>query len=182
MKAVAKKLEEYKPKNIVIDPVMYAKNGCPLMDPNSIDSLIKFIIPHADLLTPNIPEAEKITNMKINNEEDMKVASKIIYDMGCKNVLIKGGHAIGDAIDVLYDGEEYYYYKSRRINTKNTHGTGCTFSSAITANLALGMTMPNSVNKAKKYITTAIEHSLNIGKGHGPTHHFYDLYKHGLKN
>ena len=88
------------------------------MDPNSIDSLIKFIIPHADLLTPNIPEAEKITNMKINNEEDMKVASKIIYDMGCKNVLIKGGHAIGDAIDVLYDGEEYYYYKSRRINTK----------------------------------------------------------------
>lgn len=181
MKVVAKKLEEYKPKNIVIDPVMYAKNGCPLMDPHSIDALIKVIIPHADLLTPNIPEAEKIVNIKINNEEDMKKAAKIIYEMGCKNVLVKGGHSIGDAVDILYNGEDFYYYRSKRIQTKNTHGTGCTFSSAITANLALGMNMPEAVEKAKKYITIAIENALDIGKGHGPTHHFYELYKNGLK-
>jgi hydroxymethylpyrimidine/phosphomethylpyrimidine kinase len=180
MEAVSKKLEQYKPNNVVIDPVMYAKNGCPLMDPNSIDTLIKVILPYADLLTPNIPEAEKISNIKINNAEDMKTAAKLIYNMGCKNVLVKGGHAIGNALDVLYDGKEFHYFETRRINTKNTHGTGCTFSSAIASNLALGMTMPAAVDQAKKYITTAIEHSLNIGKGNGPTHHFYDLYRNGL--
>ena len=180
MKAVAKKLEQYKPSNIVIDPVMYAKNGCPLMNPNSIDTLIKLVLPYADLLTPNIPEAEKIANLKINNVEDMKAAAKLIYDMGCKNVLVKGGHAIGDALDILYNGEDFYYYESKRINTKNTHGTGCTFSSAITSNLALGMPMHTAVDRAKKYITGAIKHSLEIGKGNGPTHHFYELYNNGL--
>ncbi len=180
MKAVARKLGQYKSNNVVVDPVMYAKNGCPLMDPNSIETLIKVIIPHADLLTPNIPEAEKISNIKIGSAEDMEIVAKRIYDMGCKNVLIKGGHAIGNALDVLYDGKEFYYFETQRINTKNTHGTGCTFSSAIASNLALGMTMPAAVDKAKKYITTAIEHSLNIGKGNGPTHHFYDLYKNRL--
>ena len=180
MEAVARKLEEYKPKNIVIDPVMYAKNGSPLMEPNSINTLIKVILPYADILTPNIPEAEKISNIKIGNYEDMERAAKIIYEMGSKNVLLKGGHAIGDPIDILYDGRDFHYYKSKRIDTKNTHGTGCTFSSAIASNLALGMGVPAAVEKAKKYITTAIEHSLDIGKGHGPTHHFYDLYKNGL--
>ena len=180
MEAVARKLEEYKPKNIVIDPVMYAKNGSPLMEPNSINTLIKVILPYADILTPNIPEAEKISNIKIGNYEDMERAAKIIYEMGSKNVLLKGGHAIGDPIDILYDGRDFHYYKSKRIDTKNTHGTGCTFSSAIASNLALGMGVPAAVERAKKYITTAIEHSLDIGKGHGPTHHFYDLYKNGL--
>ncbi len=142
--------------------------------------MIKVILPYADLLTPNIPEAEKISNIKINNAEDMKTAAKLIYNMGCKNVLVKGGHAIGNALDVLYDGKEFHCFETRRINTKNTHGTGCTFSSAIASNLALGMTMPAAVDQAKKYITTAIEHSLNIGKGNGPTHHFYDLYRNGL--
>ena len=180
METVARKLAEYQPNHIVIDPVMYAKNGCALMDPNSIDTLIKVVIPHADLLTPNIPEAERISNIRIHNSEDMKAAARVIYDMGCKNVLIKGGHAIGDALDILYDGIDFYGFKTQRIDTKNTHGTGCTFSSAITSNLALDMTMPEAVKKAKKYITMAIEHSLNIGKGHGPTHHFYDLYRNGL--
>ena len=180
MKAVAKKLEEYKPNNVVIDPVMYAKNGCALMDPNSIDTLIQVVLPYASLLTPNIPEAEKISNIQIRNPKDMETAAKIIYDMGCKNVLIKGGHAIGDALDILYDGRDFYGFQTQRIDTKNTHGTGCTFSSAIASNLALGMAMAEAVEKAKKYITMAIEHSLSIGKGYGPTHHFYDLYKNGL--
>ncbi len=180
MEAVAKKMEEYKPKNIVIDPVMYAKNGCSLMDDNSIETLIKVVLPYADLLTPNIPEAEKISNTKISNKENMKIAAKLIYEMGCKNVLIKGGYYIENSLDVLYDGKEHYYFETKRIDTKNTHGTGCTFSSAIASNLALGMTMSTAIKQAKKYITTAIEHSLDIGKGNGPTNHFYDLYKNGL--
>lgn len=180
MLAVADKLNEWKPSNVVIDPVMYAKNGCALMAPDSIDTLIKEIVPLADLLTPNIPEAEKISATKIHTINDMKSTAIIIYEMGCKNVLIKGGHAKGDALDLLYDGEVFYEFTVPRIDTKNTHGTGCTYSAAIASNLALGMTMPQAVEQAKEYVTTAIEHSLEIGKGHGPTHHFYDLYKHGL--
>jgi len=181
MEAVARKLAQYKPQNVVIDPVMYAKNGCPLMNPDSIDTLIEVVLPCADLLTPNIPEAEKIANISINSTKDMEEAAKLIHQMGCRNVLVKGGHAVGAALDVLYDGKKYYHFETKRINTKNTHGTGCTFSSSIASNLALGMDMPNAVEQAKKYVTTAIEHSLNIGKGNGPTHHFYDLYQNGLK-
>lgn len=181
METVAKKLYQYLPPNIVIDPVMYAKNGCPLMDPNAVDTLIKVIIPYADVLTPNIPEAEKIAGIKISNISDMEKAARKIFEMGCKNVIVKGGHAIGNALDVLFDGTRFYHFESHRINTKNTHGTGCTFSSAIASNLALGMNIPKAVEQAKKYVTVAIEHSLAIGKGHGPTHHFYDLYRNGLQ-
>lgn len=181
METVAKKLYQYLPPNIVIDPVMYAKNGCPLMDPNAVDTLIKVIIPYADVLTPNIPEAEKIAGIKISNISDMEKAARKIFEMGCKNVIVKGGHAIGNALDVLFDGTQFYHFESHRINTKNTHGTGCTFSSAIASNLALGMNIPKAVEQAKKYVTVAIEHSLAIGKGHGPTHHFYDLYRNGLQ-
>lgn len=182
MQAVARKLKQYQPENIVIDPVMYAKNGCPLMNPDAIDTLIEVVLPYADLLTPNIPEAEKIAGIKINNIQDMETAAKLIYAMGCKSVLVKGGHADGDAIDILYDGKEYYHFETPRIHTKNTHGTGCTFSSAIASNLALGKTMSEAVSCGKKYVTTAIKHSLAIGKGNGPTHHFYDLYKNGLQH
>ena len=182
MMAVAEKLREYKPQNIVIDPVMYAKNGAPLMDPTAIDTLIKEIIPLADVLTPNIPEAEKISGMEISSLKDMEAAAKKIYAMGCRSVIIKGGHAEGAAIDVLYNGMQFAHYEARRIDTKNTHGTGCTFSSAVASNLALGFRVGESVERAKAYVTTAIEHSLAIGKGHGPTHHFYELYKSGLKD
>ncbi len=177
MKAVAKKLREYGAKNIVVDPVMYAKNGFPLMDVENIDTLIKEVIPIADLITPNIPEAEAISKMKIETVDDMKKACEKIIAMGPKAVLVKGGHHIGDAIDVLFDGKEYHTFKTKRIETKNTHGTGCTLSSAIASNLALGFDMYNSVKSAKDYVTTAIEHSLSLGSGCGPTHHFYDLYK-----
>lgn len=181
MQAVAEKLDQYKPHNIVIDPVMYAKNGCALMNPDSIGKLIECIIPKADVLTPNIPEAEKIANMKIASTADMEQAAKAIFAMGCKNVLIKGGHSAGDALDVLYDGKQFYYFNAQRIHTKNTHGTGCTYSSAIASNLALGLEIPKAVEHAKQYVTTAIKHALPIGKGCGPTHHFYDLYQNGLK-
>lgn len=183
MEAVAEKLREYQPKNVIIDPVMYAKNGCPLMDPSSIGTLIQTIIPLADVLTPNIPEAECISGMKIETLEDVRRAAVVIHNMGCKAVLIKGGHAIGDAEDTLFDGETYYSFKSERIDTKNTHGTGCTLSSAIAANLARGADVRTAVENAKAYVTTAIRHALPLGKGCGPTHHFYDLYeKSGLND
>lgn len=180
MAAVAKKLREYHPANVVVDPVMYAKNGCPLMDPNSVEALISTIIPLADLLTPNIPEAEKITGMKIASLTDMERAAEAIHRLSCRGVLVKGGHAVGDAVDVLYDGKSHHHYSAQRIETKNTHGTGCTYSSAIAANLALGLDMAQAVECAKRYVTTAIEHALPLGKGCGPTHHFWDLYQAGL--
>lgn len=181
MEAVAKKLKQYHPQHVVIDPVMYAKNGCPLMNPDAIQTLIKVIIPLADVLTPNLPEAEKISGIQIRNIDDMKKAGKIIYGMGPKNVLIKGGHLLGDALDILYDGNKFHEFNAKRIQTKNTHGTGCTYSSAIASNLALEMDMCKAVEQAKHYVTAAIEHSLPIGKGYGPTNHFYELYKDGLK-
>ena len=177
MKSVALKLKQYKPKNIVIDPVMYAKNGFPLMDRKNIEALIENIIPLADLLTPNIPEAEEITKSKIKTKEDMEKAAIEISKMGCKSVLIKGGHLEGDALDILYTNNKFYYFNNKRINTKNTHGTGCTLSSAIASNLALGDDISDAVKKGKDYVTLAIENSLNLGSGNGPTNHFYALYK-----
>jgi hydroxymethylpyrimidine/phosphomethylpyrimidine kinase len=187
MKAVAEGLRRWKPKNVVIDPVMYAKNGAPLMAPDATDTLIRTVIPLADVLTPNIPEAEKITGVSIEAAQTadgwiaaMENLAERLHRMGCKNALVKGGHSTGRATDVLFDGSRFHHFDAPRIDTKNTHGTGCTYSSAIASNLALGMEMKQAIERAKAYVTTAIQHSLSIGKGHGPTHHFYDLYRHGL--
>lgn len=180
MEAVADRLKAYRPRNVVVDPVMVAKNGCALMQPDSMGTLIREILPLADLLTPNIPEAERITGTAIGSPADMEDAARGIAALGAKNVLVKGGHAAGDALDILFDGRRFYRFCAERIHTKNTHGTGCTYSSAIAANLALGLPLPEAVKRAKDYVTTAIRHSLPIGKGCGPTHHFYDLYLNGL--
>jgi len=184
MQAVSSKLKEYRPTNVVIDPVMLAKGGHALMQGDALDYFISELIPFADVLTPNIPEAEAITGLKIFTSQDMKKAAEIIYAMGAQSILVKGGHLEGDAEDILFDGNSFYSYTTKRINTKNTHGTGCTFSSAIASNLARGMdsfAAVGNVGKAKEYVTMAIEHSLDIGKGHGPTNHFYNVYKYGLK-
>ena len=181
MLAVAEKLREYHPRHVVIDPVMYAKNGCPLMDPAAIDTLIEHILPLSTLLTPNVPEAEHITGFAIKSVADMERAAKAICEMGSKAVLVKGGHMEGDALDVLFDGENMHHYSVPRINTKNTHGTGCTTSSAIAANLALGYSENEAVSRAKEYVTGAIANALSLGKGNGPTHHFYRLYEGGLE-
>lgn len=179
MNTVAEKLLHYKPQYVVIDPVMIAKGGHALMQEDALSTLTEKIIPLAYILTPNIPEAETITGMKISGLEEMKKAAEKIYSMGAENVLIKGGHLDGDALDVLFDGKEFHTFSAERINTKNTHGTGCTYSSAIAANLAKGVPLVLAVAKAKAFVTTAIEHSLELGKGHGPTNHFYELYKKG---
>ena len=176
MQAVAGKLRQYQPAHVVIDPVMYAKNGCPLMDPDSVGALIETVLPLATVLTPNIPEAECIAKMEIHSVEDMEEAARRIHAMGCKNVLVKGGHAIGNALDVLFDGEQFHHYETERIDTKNTHGTGCTLSSAIASNLALGYPIEEAVGRAKDYVTAGIRRSLAIGKGCGPLNHFHAFF------
>ena len=181
MMAVAEKLREWKPRNIVVDPVMYAKNGSALMDLSAIDTLISQIVPLADVVTPNIPEAEKITEMTIKTPDDMRQAARRIHAMGCRAAVIKGGHSSGDATDILFDGDNFYEYPAPRIDTKHTHGTGCTFSSAIASNLALGLDVCKAVELAKEYIHTAITHAPQIGKGNGPTHHFFEMYKNYFK-
>ncbi|MDR0423012.1 MAG: bifunctional hydroxymethylpyrimidine kinase/phosphomethylpyrimidine kinase [Rickettsiales bacterium] len=176
MLAIKDKLLQYKPKNVVIDPVMYAKGGVALMKEDCIDTLIKEIIPLAFVLTPNIPEAEKITNKRISTLRDMEEAGKVIYDMGCKNVLIKGGHLENDATDILYNGEEIFHFKNEKINTKNTHGTGCTLSSAIASELTKENPVDIAVGNAKKYIVGAITNDLCIGKGNGSINHFWEVW------
>lgn len=174
--AVAGKLRNYKPKFIVCDPVMVATSGDSLSENGTVSVMKKELFPIIDLLTPNIPEAETISGMKISNFEDMSEAVKKICSMGVKNVLIKGGHLLGDAQDVLFDGTVSHCFTAKRVDSQNTHGTGCTLSSAITANLANGMDMVTAIEKAKKYITEAIEKSFTVGKGHSPVNHFYDYY------
>lgn len=176
MKVVAGKLNQYKPGYIVVDPVMTAKGGHALMDKQALATLISDIIPLSYMLTPNIPEAVEITGIDIKSADDMKKAAVIIKDMGAKNVLIKGGHIDGEPVDILLnEKDKFSSFSAVRINTKNTHGTGCTLSSAITANLAKGMSPEDSVAKAKDYVTAAIANAQEIGHGHGPTNHFYFL-------
>jgi hydroxymethylpyrimidine/phosphomethylpyrimidine kinase len=177
MLTVAARLREWKPQNVVIDPVMYAKNGAALMDLSAINVLISELVPLADVITPNIPEAEKIAEIAIKNKSDMQDAARRIYEMGCRNVVVKGGHKEGDATDILFDGNNFHEFPAQRIDTKHTHGTGCTFSSAIASNLALGYPVNKAVELAKAYINIAIAHAPGLGKGCGPTHHFYELYK-----
>ncbi|MDP4127767.1 MAG: bifunctional hydroxymethylpyrimidine kinase/phosphomethylpyrimidine kinase [Bacillota bacterium] len=178
IEVIAERLRHYyRNQTIVVDPVMVSKSGYHLLNPEAEVTLIRDLLPLAMVVTPNIPEAEVMTKMSIRTLQHMEEAAKAIYQMGAKNVLLKGGHLEKDSTDILYDGREFSYFFSSRIATKNTHGTGCTLSSAITSNLALGYSLNEAVSRAKEYITTAIQHSLSIGKGVGPTHHFYSLYK-----
>jgi hydroxymethylpyrimidine/phosphomethylpyrimidine kinase len=177
IKAIASKIKQYEPTNVVVDPVMISKSGYDLLQPEAKVTLIEELIPLADLITPNLPEAEAITKMTIETVEEMKIAAEKIHKMGVKNVLIKGGHLPDRAVDILFDGAEFTFYESKRIDTKNTHGTGCTLSSSIAANLGKGLDIKAALEASKDYITTAIEHSIELGKGVGPTNHFYTLYK-----
>jgi len=167
--AIGEGLQYYKPSNIVLDPVMISKSGYQLLQQSAIEALIGILLPLARVVTPNIPEAEVITGIKIGSIAEMEKAAGMIFKMGSGNVLVKGGHLEDEAIDILFDGNRFTYLKSRRIDTKNTHGTGCTLSAAIASNLAIGDSVEEAVTKAKEYITVAIENSLSIGKGAGPT-------------
>ena len=177
MKAVAGKLRQYQVNRAVVDPVMIAKGGCALMQEEALDALLKEVIPVSYLITPNIPEAETILGTVIRSIEDMRTACQKIHQLGAANVLVKGGHFEGDPVDILYDGHHYYEFSGKRIHTKNTHGTGCTLSSAITANLANGLSLEHAVKEAKIYVANAILHTTPIGHGNGPTNHFYQWFK-----
>ncbi|ATW26060.1 bifunctional hydroxymethylpyrimidine kinase/phosphomethylpyrimidine kinase [Candidatus Formimonas warabiya] len=179
IKTIAAKLKEYQPQNVVLDPVMVAKSGFHLLNPQAKDTLVHTLLPLATIVTPNIPEAEVITEMEIANLGDMEEACRKIFSLGPQSVLVKGGHLAASSTDVFFDGQAFTYLKSPRIHTKNTHGTGCTLSAAIASNLGKGDNLLEAVKKAKEYITVAIEHALSIGKGVGPTHHFYVLYQKG---
>ncbi|MGI5922145.1 MAG: bifunctional hydroxymethylpyrimidine kinase/phosphomethylpyrimidine kinase [Syntrophomonadaceae bacterium] len=163
--------------NIVVDPVMVSKSGSHLFKPESKAELLKRLFPLADVVTPNRFEAEVITGEKIKSVADMEKAAIKITAFGAKNVVVKGGCLTADAVDVMYDGKNFNYLKTSRVNTRNTHGTGCTFSSAIAAYLAKGFSISDAVREAKEYIQEAIENSLKLGHGVGPTNHFYRLYR-----
>ncbi len=177
IQAVAEALGSVSPPPVVLDPVMISKSGYRLLRQDAREALIRHLFPLAEVVTPNIFEAEILAGFSIKNIAGMKVAAETILSLGAKKVVVKGGH-LGEAhaTDVIYDGREFRTLDSRRVDTKNTHGTGCTFSSAVAANLALGRDFFDAVSRAKTYITGAIAHALDIGKGCGPTHHFYELY------
>ncbi|MCR4434803.1 MAG: bifunctional hydroxymethylpyrimidine kinase/phosphomethylpyrimidine kinase [Clostridiales bacterium] len=174
---VAECLIRKKADNIVLDPVMISKSGCPLLKPESRQALVNKLFPLALVVTPNLFEAEVITGMKIETPDQMEKAAVEIRGMGARNVVVKGGHLEGSATDVFYDGKSFIHIQGARIDTKNTHGTGCTFSSAIAAFIAKGNPVLQAVRLAKGYINGAIENSIALGHGVGPTHHFYDLYR-----
>lgn len=177
IESIAKTLKEYPLPPLVLDPVMISKSGYDLLQSEAKKALIELLVPMATLITPNLPEAEEILNQRIQTLDDMKEAAKQLHDLGPNYVLVKGGHLAEHATDVLYDGENFHLFTQERIATTHTHGTGCTLSSAITANLARGMRIQEAVRAAKSYITTAISHGFSIGRGVGPTHHFYELYQ-----
>ena len=175
IQVVADRARNYNVELLVIDPVMIAKSGDPLLKTAAIEALITELIPLAYVITPNHHEAQALTKLKIENLTDAREAAQEIHDQGAQNVVIKGGHLSGvrNAIDLLYDGSNFTEFHAHRINTKNTHGTGCTFASALAAELAKGNDIKSAVHTAKAYLTAAIQKAdgLRIGKGHGPTNH-----------
>ena len=175
IKTIASTLKKYEAKRIVVDPVMVATSGSKLISDEAIDTLKKELLPLATVITPNIPEAEVLSEMTIENEEDMVAAAKKIFEeFGC-NVLCKGGHQVNDANDLLFTAEGPVWFKGKRIDNPNTHGTGCTLSSAIASNLAKGESLETAVKNAKDYISGALAAMLDLGKGSGPLAHNYKL-------
>ena len=174
---IADRLKYYDAKNIVVDPVMVATSGSALIKTDAIKTLVSKLLPIATLVTPNIPEAEVLSGMKISNKEDMiKAAEFIEKNYGC-SVLLKGGHSINDANDLLCENGRLVWFDGKRIDNPNTHGTGCTLSSAIASYLALVESVENSVKLAKEYLTGAISAGLDLGKGSGPLAHNYKIIK-----
>lgn len=176
VEVVAKMLKPQNVTNLVVDPVMISKSGHLLLKPDAIEAIKKQLFPLALLVTPNVHEAQQLSGIEIKSLADARRAAKVIHGFGCKYVLIKGGHLLAErATDLLYDGRFFNIFKGEFIETPHTHGTGCTYASAITAHLARGKNLADAVQTAKTYLTEAIRHSLAIGHGNGPTNHFYFL-------
>ena len=173
--AIADRLKEYHAENIVVDPVMVATSGAKLISDDAVATLKEKLLPIADILTPNIPETEVLSGMEVKTEEDMVSAARKISEQYQCAVLVKGGHQLNDANDLLYRNGECRWFYGKRIDNPNTHGTGCTLSSAIASNLAKGFPMDESVERAKEYISGALGAMLNLGRGSGPMNHAFDI-------
>jgi len=176
IETVVKKIQEHRLRNLVVDPVMVATSGDLLIKKNAVAVLRSRLIPLATVVTPNIPEAEELTGMALRTSEDIEESARRIVAMGAKSVVVKGGHRAGPAVDLYYDGKKFTAFHAPRIRTKNTHGTGCTFSAAIAAYLARGEKVERAVDLSKKYITAAISKAFAVGSGHGPVHHFHRFW------
>jgi hydroxymethylpyrimidine/phosphomethylpyrimidine kinase len=176
IETVVKLLTPQKVAFLVVDPVMISKSGHPLLRPEAVDAMKTRLLPLAFVVTPNIHEAQQLSGIQITSLADARRAAKTIHGFGCKHVLIKGGHLLSErATDLLYDGRFFNVLKGEFIETNQTHGTGCTFASALAAHLARGRSVLDAAQAAKTYVTQAIRHGLAIGHGHGPTDHFYFL-------
>ena len=175
IRVIAEKLDEYRAKNIVVDPVMVATSGARLISEDAVAALVELLLPRATIITPNIPEAEVLADMAITDRTAMTAAAARIYERTHSAVLMKGGHSVDDANDLLVDGAGARWFEGRRIATANTHGTGCTLSSAIASNLARGMTLDRAVERAKAYLSGALAAGLDLGAGSGPLAHGFDL-------
>ena len=175
IKAIADRLLYHQAEQIVLDPVMVSTSGSALIKDDAIDALKSYLLPIATLVTPNIPEAELLSQMTIKDDNDMLMAAKTINDTYHCAVLLKGGHSINDANDLLFTEKGFKWFNGKRINNPNTHGTGCTLSSAIASNLAKGYDLETSVQRAKDYISAALTDMLDLGHGSGPMNHAFDL-------
>jgi hydroxymethylpyrimidine/phosphomethylpyrimidine kinase len=160
---------------LVVDPVMVSKSGAPLLQPNAVDALKSDLLPMASIVTPNLAEAEILANMSITTPEDIREAARRIAALGPQIVIIKGGHLDGPPVDLVFDGTDFLPIEGERIQTRNTHGTGCTYSAAITALLAHGLQPIESIQLARRYLESALRHSYAIGEGHSPVNHFAPL-------
>ena len=178
--AVVEAIQRHGLKNVVVDPVMIAKGGRAMMCKAAQKALIQKLLPLTSVITPNIPEAESLAQMKISSVPAMKKAAQVIADLGVKNVVIKGGHLqdkkVSGSIDVLYDGKQYYEFCADWIETRNTHGTGCSYAAVLAATLACGENVFSAAKEAKRMVTQAIENSLTLGKGHGPVNVLGKMY------
>ncbi len=175
IRTISNKLREYSARNIVVDPVMVATNGAKLICDEAIETLREELLPMATVLTPNIPEAEVLSRMKIRTERDMEESARTIYESYGSAVLLKGGHDLNDANDLLWSEKGPEWFRGRKVENPNTHGTGCTLSSAIASNLALGRTLSDSVKRAKDFLSGALASMLDLGKGKGPMNHMFSL-------
>ena len=177
IRCVAERLERHSLSPTVVDPVMVASTGAPLLRDDAVEAMRTELVPLAAVVTPNSREAAVLTGLDMQSVDDLKAAARVLVDeMGARNAVVKGGHLDGPATDVLYDGDAYTLFTSERIDTPNTHGTGCTLGSAIAAGLAKGLDVPTAVQQAKDYVTASIRASFSVGRGHGPLNHFHELW------
>ena len=178
IEVVAERLKHWNVHNLVIDPVMVAKGGDKLLRDDAVAALKTHLLPLATVVTPNIPEAEVLVGRPLSTWDDLRAAAIELCELGASNVVIKGGHRDEKvATDLLFDGKQFHEYSTGRVDTQSTHGTGCTFASAVAATLAKGDTVQNSVAAAKAYVTKALQAAYPIGHGHGPVHHFYRYWR-----